>query len=109
MAGWCEHGRSPLPIESLTGSGAVRVPLPADGKVCVEYGPSTFVIRRRSDAAEAPAPWGERLRRAVGMARRFVPLAGGGVPVAALATSLGAGPAAMAASRTDLKSSIPAR
>src|SRR5205814_3598489 len=53
--------------------------------------------------------WGVRLRRAVGMARRFVPLAGVGVPVAAMATFLGAVPAAMAVSDADMRSSIPER
>jgi hypothetical protein len=111
MTGVMEHGRSPLPIESLTRSGPVRMPLPADGKVCVEYGPATFVIRRRAqlEVAESPLSWGERLRRAVGSARRFVPLAGAGVPVAAMATFLGAVPAAMAVSDADMRSSIPDR
>jgi hypothetical protein len=107
MTGSFEHGRSPLPIEALTRTGPVRVPLPADGKVCVEFGPSTFVIRRRAEVAEAPVPWRERLRRAVGTAQRFVPLAGIGVPVATMATFLGAVPAAMAVSDADMRSSIP--
>jgi hypothetical protein len=107
MAGLFEHGRSPLPIEALTRSGAVRVPLPADGKVRIELGPTTFVIRRRAEVVEAPLPWGERLRRAATTARRFVPLAGMGVPVAAMTTFLGAVPAAMAVSDADMRSSIP--
>jgi hypothetical protein len=107
MAGSFEHGRSPLPIEALTRTGPVRVPLPADGKVCVEFGPSTFVIRRREDVVEAPVAWVESVRRAFGTARRFVPLAGMGVPVAALATFVGAVPAALAVTDADMRSSIP--
>jgi hypothetical protein len=107
MTGAIEHGRSPLPIEALTRTGPVRVALPAHGKVCVEYGPSTFVIRRRADVAEPALPWRERLQRAVATARRFVPLAGMGVPVATMATFLGAVPAAMAVSDADMRSSIP--
>jgi hypothetical protein len=109
MAGSFEHGRSPLPIEALTRSGAVRVPLPIQGKVCVEFGPSTFVIRRRNEAVEAPLPWGQRLSRTLQTARRFIPLAGVGVPVAAMATFLGAVPAAMAVSDADMRSTIPDR
>jgi hypothetical protein len=109
MAGSFEHGRSPLPIEALTRSGAVRVPLPIEGKVCVEFGPATFIIRRRNDAPEAVLPWRVRAQRALANARRFVPLAGMGVPVAAMATFLGAVPAAMAVSEADMKSSIPER
>jgi hypothetical protein len=109
MSGVFEHGRSPLPVESLTRTGPVRVPLPAEGKVCVEFGPSTFVIRRRGDVAEPPLPFGESVRRALTTARRFVPLAGMGVPVAAMATFLGAVPAAMAVSDADMRSSIPDR
>jgi hypothetical protein len=106
MSGSFEHGRSPLPIESLTRTGAVRVPMPVDGKVCVEFGPSTFVIRRRTDAPEASISLGERLHRSMQSARRFVPLAGMGVPVAAMATFLGAVPAAMAVSDADMRSAI---
>jgi hypothetical protein len=106
MSGAFDHGRSPLPIESLTRSGAVRVPLPADGKVCVEFGPSTFVVSRRADVPEAPLSLGERVRRGMGAAKRFVPLAGMGIPVAAIATMLGAVPSAMAVSEADMRSSI---
>jgi hypothetical protein len=106
MSGVMEHGRTPLPIESLTRSGAVRVPLPADGKVCIEFGPSTFVIRRRADAPEPAVSFGEWLSRSFQSARRFVPLAGMGVPIAAMTTFLGAVPAAMAVSDADMRSSI---
>jgi hypothetical protein len=106
MTGAFEHGRSPLPIESLIRTGAVRVPLPVEGKVCVEYGPSTFVVRRRPELPEPPLPLAERVRRGLGAARRFIPLAGMGVPVAAIATMLGAVPAAMAVSEADMRSSI---
>lgn len=109
MTGAFDHGRSPLPVESLTRSGAVRVPLPVEGKVCVEFGPSTFVVRRRPEVPEAALPLSERVRRGLGAARRFVPLAGMGVPVAAIATMLGAVPAAMAVSEADMKSSISER
>src|SRR5688572_25693182 len=109
MTGSFDHGRSPLPIESLTRTGAVRVPLPADGKVCIEFGPATFVVRRRSETPEASVPFVERMRRGLDAARRFVPLAGMGVPVAAIATMLGAVPAAMAVSDSDMRSSISER
>ena len=109
MTGSFDHGRSPLPIESLTRTGAVRVPLPADGKVCIEFGPATFVVRRRPETPEAALPFADRLRRGLGAARRFVPLAGMGVPVAAIATMLGAVPAAMAVSDADMHSSISER
>jgi hypothetical protein len=106
MTGAFEQGRSPLPIESLTRTGAVRVPLPAEGKVCIEFGTATFVVRRRPETPEPALSLGERLRRGLGAARRFVPLAGMGVPVAAVATMLGAVPAAMAVSDADMRSSI---
>ena len=109
MTGSFDHGRSPLPIESLTRTGAVRVPLPADGKVCIEFGPATFVVRRRAETPEASLPFVERLRRGLDAARRFVPVAGMGVPVAAIATMLGAVPAAMAVSDADMRSSISDR
>jgi hypothetical protein len=109
MTGAFDHGRSPMPIESLTRTGAVRVPLPADGKVCIEFGPATFVVRRRPEVPEAAIPLVERLRRGLGAARRFVPLAGMGVPVATIATMLGAVPAAMAVSDADMRSSISDR
>jgi hypothetical protein len=107
MTGSIENGRSPLPVEALTRTGAVRVPLPADGKVCVEFGPSTFVVRRRSEVVDSALPWVERLRRTLRTASHFVPLAGMGVPVATFATFLGAVPAAMAVSDADMRSSIP--
>jgi hypothetical protein len=109
MTGAFDHGRSPLPIESLTRTGAVRVPLPVEGKVCIEFGPSTFVVRRRPELPEAAMPFADRVRRGIGAARRFVPLAGMGVPVAAIATMLGAVPAAMAVSEADMKSAISER
>jgi hypothetical protein len=108
MTGSFDQARSPLPIESLTRTGAVRVPLPAEGKVCIEYGNATFVVRRRPETTEA-LPFVERLRRGLGAARRFVPLAGMAVPVAAIATMLGAVPAAMAVSDADMRSSIDDR
>ena len=107
MSGAFELGRSPLPIETLTRNGAVRVPLPPDAKVCIEYGPATFVIRRRNEVIEPPVGVVERARRGLAAARRFVPLAGGAVPLAALATFLGTVPAAMAVSDKDMASSIP--
>jgi hypothetical protein len=109
MTGAFDHGRSPLPIESLTRMGAVRVPLPADGKVCIEFGPSTFVVRRRIEAPEAPLPVRERMSLGLSAARRFAALAGMGVPVAMIATMLGAVPAAMAVSDADMRSSISDR
>jgi hypothetical protein len=83
--------------------------LPADGKVCIEYGAMTFVVRRRPEPAEPALPLIERLRRGLGAARRFAPLAGMGVPVAAIATMIGAVPAAMAVSDADMRSSISDR
>lgn len=109
MTGSFDQGRSPLPIESLTRTGAVRVPLPVEGKVCIEFGNATFVVRRRPEIPEAALPLVERVRRTFGAARRFVPLAGMGVPVAAIATMLGAVPAAMAVSDADMRSSISDR
>jgi hypothetical protein len=109
MTGSFEQGRSPLPIEALTRTGAVRVPLPADAKVCIEYGATTFVVRRRGEATEPVLPIVERVRRGLGAAWRFVPLAGMGVPVAAIATMIGAVPAAMAVSDADMRSPISER
>lgn len=107
MSGAFEHGRSPLPIETLTRTGAVRVPLPPDAKVCIEYGATTFVVRRRTEVPEPELGLAERARRAVSAARRFVPLAGTAVPLAALATFIGTVPAAMAVTDSDMKSPIP--
>jgi hypothetical protein len=87
----------------------VRVPLPVDGKVCVEFGPSTFVVRRRPEVVEPALPLRERVRRWIRDARQFVPVAGMGVPVAAIATMLGAVPAAMAVSDADMRSAISDR
>jgi hypothetical protein len=109
MTGAFDQGRSPLPIESLTRMGALRVPLPTDGKVCIEFGASTFVVRRRAEAPEAPVPAGERVRLGLTAARRFVALAGMSVPVAVIATMMGAVPAAMAVNDADMRSSISDR
>jgi hypothetical protein len=106
MTGSFDQGRSPMPIEALTRTGAVRIPLPTEGKVCIEFGPSTFVVRRRTDGPEPSLRFGEHLGRALTAARSFVPLAGMGVPVAAIATMLGAVPAAMAVSDADMRSAI---
>lgn len=109
MTGALEHGRSPLAIEALTRTGAVRMPLPSEGKVRIEYGASTFVVRRRPEAAEPRSTLGERVRRGSADARRLFPLAASVLPVAALVTALGAVPSAMALSEADMRSSISSR
>lgn len=93
MTGVFEHGRTPLPVESLTRNGPVRIGLPPEGHVYVEYGPTTFVISRRSEVVEPQASFAEQWARTITAARRLMPLAALGVPVAALATLLGAVPA----------------
>ncbi len=108
MAGTIDHGRVPLAVEALTRAGAVRVPLPAAGKVCIDFGPSTFVIQRRPEAPEDPSGLAERLRRRAEAARRLLPAAAAAVPIAALATLLGAVPAALALGEGDMRSAIPA-
>src|SRR5262245_33804106 len=92
MSGLIEHGRSPLAIETLTRTGAVRMPLPSEGKVRIEIGAATFVVRRRADAADAPLLWAERVRRARVAAGKLLPLAAAAMPIAVLATVLGAVP-----------------
>jgi hypothetical protein len=62
MSGTLETGRSSMPLEALTGRGAVRMPLPSEGRVRVDFGASTFIIGRRKEAPEKGEPFRERLR-----------------------------------------------
>lgn len=109
MTGTFDQGRAPLSIEGLLRQGAVRVPLPADGRVRIEFGSATFVIGRSAAVPAAPMAWRERMTVVVAGARRFAPVAAKGIPVAALATLLGSVPKVMAVSEADMQSPIPLR
>jgi hypothetical protein len=113
MSGSIEQGGRSVPIESLTQKGEVHVPLPAAGKVRLEAGRITFVIARRALAAVGGSAmqsefWSTWLGwLAQGTAKRLVRAAALGTPVAALATMLGAVPAALAVTENDGRWAIP--
>jgi hypothetical protein len=114
MSGSIEQGGRSVPIEALTQKGEVHVPLPAAGKVRLEAGRITFVIARRASAAVAGGSavpsefWSTWLGwLAQGTAKRLVRAAALGTPIAALATMLGAVPAALAVTENDGRWAIP--
>lgn len=119
MTGTIEQGGRSMPIEALTRNGAVHVPLPATGKVRVEAGNITFTIARPNlnrDAEGARARgfagwWRERRESldwlAERIAQRLVRAVAVGTPIAALATVVGAVPAAMAVTENDGRWKIP--
>lgn len=108
MVGTIEHGRSPLPIEALTRRGPVSVPLPAEGKVRIDLGASTFVISRRPEPPQLPVTFVETLRRGFALGRKFLPVASAGMPIAAVATFLYAVPIAQAVKEVHMRSAVPA-
>jgi hypothetical protein len=115
MSGSIEQGGRSVPIESLTQKGEVHVPLPASGKVRLEAGRITFVIARRALGTAGTAVstrlaefWTEWLGSlAQSTVKRLVRAAAVGTPLAALATVLGAVPAALAVTENDGRWAIP--
>jgi hypothetical protein len=108
MSGAVEAGRSSLPLEALTGRGAVRLPMPAEGRVRIDFGPSTFVIARGGEVPCVGAPFRGRTRwLTAGLARQLLRAAALGTPIAALATFFGSVPAAMAVTDHDARWAIP--
>lgn len=108
MVGIIDYRRAPMPIESLTRHGPVRVPLPSEAQARIEFGSSTFVVARRAETCEPMLSWLERVRQGLGASRRFLPLASAGMPLAAMATFLGAVPFARAVNDRDMRSAISA-
>jgi hypothetical protein len=108
MSGAVESGRSSLPLEALSGRGSMRLPLPREGRVRVDFGTTTFVIGRRKEAPREDAPFRERFRwLGVGAFRRLARAAACGAPVAMLATAVGSVPAALAVTDGDGRWMIP--
>jgi hypothetical protein len=109
MSGAVEAGRSTMPLEALTGRGAVRVPMPPEGRVRIDFGPTTFVIARGGEVPRVGTPFRERGRPLAGASvRQLVRAAALGTPIAALATFFGAVPAALAVSDGPGRWAIPA-
>jgi hypothetical protein len=108
MSGSVEAGRSCMPLEALSGRGAVRVPLPRDGKVRVDFGSSTFVIARRTEVPHEGAPFRDGVGwLGAGTLRRLVRAAALGTPAAIFATLFGSVPAALAMTDADGRWAIP--
>jgi hypothetical protein len=101
MTGQLESGRSPIPLESVIGEGAVDMPLPADARAEVEVGLATFVVRSGPDRGPAP-------ELPAGALRRFARKALLPLQIAALASVLCAGRIGAQIGEADMKSAIPA-
>jgi hypothetical protein len=103
MSGILQSGRSTLPIEALTGRTVVRVPVPREGKVHIDFGLASFVIRRLAAAGQKERVGHTGLhgwnRSSM---RRVVETAAAAIPVAALATLLASIPAGTAVAEGNL-------
>jgi hypothetical protein len=100
MTGQLESGRSPIPLESVIGEGAVDVPLPPDARAEIQVGMAMFVVQSGPDRGEVPELPAGALRR---FARKaFLPL-----EIAALASVLCAVRVGSRIGEAEMKSAIP--
>lgn len=101
MTGTFAAGRSPVPIESLTGARGTRLPLPSDTWAEISTGATTFVVR----SVEAPRTR-ERLGRA--FLKGFVRPTLTAMQLTAVVSLFGSVPRGAPISEADMRSSIPA-
>jgi len=105
MSGTFENGRAPLPVESVTQKGAVRLPLPLDGgRVSVTIGSNTFVVTSRAGDDDDGGARRQPVRPMLAQTVR------GGLkiaPVAVMCSVFWTVKAASSMTDLDLKSSVP--
>ncbi len=108
MSGTWNVGRTPMPVEGLTGKGVAHFPLPRDGRVRIEFGRTTFVLARvREAGALVNGRWSERLRGlGAGGVKKLAQTALAGLPLAVLGTLACAMPAAAAVTEADMRSIV---